>query len=921
MTRTPSAARRCSCPAPFDRLYVYYVIAMCDYAAHETAHYADSMALFNAALDEYAKWHQRTNGAAVPSPGQSHQIAMNSAMRHRHANKAVLDGITAERAAAWDQKSGQAEATPAAAGLMSAADKKKLDGMAQQTRIIHVGGDLSGTTADMTPAELYAYVSANPTHRVYAQLSFQGEHFLMLYQGATNGILTFSSLVADSERHTFCAVKLQAKTTGDVWDVPVRIELMTQNIAPGRAAEPEGADDPHRRHDGYVRRQHGADRDDRRRHGGELLMQKLYEEAAVQDIADAIREKTGGAETYRIAQMGAAVRSIPGGDQIAHADIPDYVKDGVLALAQKVQAVKTASSIVFVTVADAHHATDESTGWKANIEAGNMDACRAIKALSHVTPLDFAAFLGDLTFGYKTTTAAQFEAQCREFHRWIEEGLRGIPQLWTPGNHDTGEYFASETGSLTNLYGAALIRKYFSDYNAGAVYGSAQAGYCYRDIPGKKLRIINLNTVEGEITGGETAANALSEAQLLWFAQTLADLGSKADSTAWGFVILGHYPLDWGSARAGGKVLKAYLDGGSVTIGGKTVSFAGKNGAVCYGNFHGHLHNFKTSRIYVVPDNVSQSDPPTQQMAALRICCPSANYYRTNEVGDNNRLDSNQIEFGEETTHSKAPGVTDTAFTVNVINPADKKIYSFCYGAGYDRTLSFDFAVVMRTVKAMLTGCSGSNAATAVEDGAAYTTTLTPKNGYTFDTVTVSMGGTDITATAYNAATGVVSIARVTGDITITATASKPVTYTNLVPTAVDSSGASMPYQNGYNLSSSGNAQSGSGFVTTGFIPLPGNVTKHIYRIAGEGIVFSKAEAYSRVGWYDSTFQLLKTVIPANKIDVSVYFPSSIPESTTAMTFQVTEAASNVPASAAYFRVSAMGKGENLIITLDEPIE
>lgn len=40
-------------------------------------------------------------------------------------------------------------------------------------------------------------------------------------------------------------------------------------------------------------------------------MKKLYEEAAVQDIADAIREKTGGAETYKIAQMGGAVRSIP----------------------------------------------------------------------------------------------------------------------------------------------------------------------------------------------------------------------------------------------------------------------------------------------------------------------------------------------------------------------------------------------------------------------------------------------------------------------------------------------------------------------------------------------------------------------------------------------------------------------------------
>ena len=65
-----------------------------------------------------------------------------------------------------------------------------------------------------------------------------------------------------------------------------------------------------------------------------------------------------------------------------------------------------------------------------------------------------------------------------------------------------------------------------------------------------------------------------------------------------------------------GKRVGAEVD---FTIGGETVSFAGKNGAVCYGNFHGHLHNFKTSKIYVVPDNVSQSDPPTEQMAALLV--------------------------------------------------------------------------------------------------------------------------------------------------------------------------------------------------------------------------------------------------------------------------------------------------------------
>lgn len=42
------------------------------------------------------------------------------------------------------------------------------------------------------------------------------------------------------------------------------------------------------------------------------MAKKLYEEASVQDIAVAIREKTGGAETYKVEQMGNAVRGIAG---------------------------------------------------------------------------------------------------------------------------------------------------------------------------------------------------------------------------------------------------------------------------------------------------------------------------------------------------------------------------------------------------------------------------------------------------------------------------------------------------------------------------------------------------------------------------------------------------------------------------------
>lgn len=55
--------------------------------------------------------------------------------------------------------------------------------------------------------------------------------------------------------------------------------------------------------------------------------------------------------------------------------------------------------------------------------------------------------------------------------------------------------------------------------------------------------------------------------------------------------------------------------------------------------------------------------------------------------------------------------------------------------------------------------------------GAEFEATLTAESGYTMDTVTVTMGETDITSTAYTAGTGKVVIAEVTDDVVITASA------------------------------------------------------------------------------------------------------------------------------------------------------
>lgn len=73
------------------------------------------------------------------------------------------------------------------------------------------------------------------------------------------------------------------------------------------------------------------------------------------------------------------------------------------------------------------------------------------------------------------------------------------------------------------------------------------------------------------------------------------------------------------------------------------------------------------------------------------------------------------------------------------------------------------------TVTNNLIRVTNNNGASSVAENAAYTATLTADSGYILDNVTVTMGGVDVTSTAYN--NGVVSIPAVTGAVVITASA------------------------------------------------------------------------------------------------------------------------------------------------------
>lgn len=127
------------------------------------------------------------------------------------------------------------------------------------------------------------------------------------------------------------------------------------------------------------------------------------------------------------------------------------------------------------------------------------------------------------------------------------------------------------------------------------------------------------------------------------------------------------------------------------------------------------------------------------------------------------------------------------------------------------------------TVTNSLSNCASSNSAGSIGINERYTATITANSGYTLDgaSVAVSMGGTDITSTAYS--NGVISIPAVTGAIVISVSATKEQTMTELF----DPSAATLNQR----FSSSGTYSALSGNFCTDFIPVSGLNSSEPWRI------------------------------------------------------------------------------------------
>lgn len=598
--------------------------------------------------------------------------------------------------------------------------------------------------------------------------------------------------------------------------------------------------------------------------------------------------------------MADEIAGITTGDSIDHEDLPAYVKAEALAVAERVKAKLKSDSIVILTCSDSHQIETGTNA--ANTMAGNLHAGMAMKALAYMLPIDFAAYLGDYTAGSGTTGIEEGLGHFASVNSYIDEAFRGLPQFRTVGNHDPLGYSYSQNGkALTQAQLYELIGKYNDD--GVTVMGSTVAGYCYRDFASKSVRVICLNTADvAAPTGG---AEAVSAAQKKWFADTL--ISTPQD---YGILILSHHPLDWGNIMSVSHILRAYVEEqSSISIGGTTYSFTGKNKSSWVLQIHGHVHTFTVDNLHWNNDGTGVA------YDVKRIALPCTNFVRTNEYGDNGAAEYYGVEFGmpgDTPNEAKtAGGSKDTSFNVLVVNPSEEKIYCINYGAGYDREVYWGSIVVP------VTGVTLNANSGALYAGGTVTLTATvaPQDASnkaviwsSSNTTVATVNGGVVTAHALGSAT--ITVTTQDGGFTASyALTVQAVPRGNLMQT--------VGWFDDTRRKSNGTTAADTGIVSTGFIDIHTDVS-YPATVRIKGAEFRTAKAWqANVIAYPSS----KTDGTAASIVDGGSGPKVLSGSTMTVSADGTEVVLTIPTknnSYPYIVFNANGSGSNLDLRINE---
>lgn len=579
-------------------------------------------------------------------------------------------------------------------------------------------------------------------------------------------------------------------------------------------------------------------------------MKKLYEESSVQDIAAAIREKTGGTETYKIAQMGTAIRGIHGAETIQWHQCPEAVRNYLTNVTYDSGDYST-SQIANYAPANAVVSNYKPIGRDAggethfnevpNIETPFAGGGKA----GTLKPLDFLRWI-------RTRNNSAEAWNVRDIGGWACDGGTVKYGLLIRGGKLSAEDRAVLVGEMGIQHdldlrgregGGSGDEPEMTESPLGNdVWYTRTQQYAWYALTPVSTWQTYLRCVIDAVTHREpvyfhctagadrTGTLACVLEGILGMSQSDIDKdyelttfysGSGSDSTA-----RRRNESDWNG------LINAIKAVSGDTFRDKCVHFAV---GTC-GMTMADINSFRAAMINGTPETLHWYQSITKSLTGCTISNGTV-----------------QVDYGERYTATLTP---DSGKVLNsvIVEMGGVDISSSAVSGGdisivkvtSDVTITAVASVpsVTYTVTRNLTNVASSNTANSIAENASYTTTLSPTGGYKkLGAITVTMGGADISSSAVSGNN--ISIAKVTGNIVITCEA----VITNIIETIGISANTRLSTSSGDNRTQSGYAAIGANKDAASLIHLTAGDT---LRIKGVSLPASN-DSYSAIVFYNAS--------------------------------------------------------------------
>lgn len=595
------------------------------------------------------------------------------------------------------------------------------------------------------------------------------------------------------------------------------------------------------------------------------MAKKLYEEASVQDIAAAIREKNGETTTYKIGEMGAAVRALSGSEAIEWHQCPEAVRNYLDSVTYDPSDYSTSQ------IANYAPATDVVSNYKPIGQiAGGVTHYNEVPNV--LTPFASGGKSGTLkpldALRWIRTRDNSSEAwNVRDIGGWACDGGMVKYGLLIRGGRISSEDRVVLVDQLCVHHEIDLRGKEGHDPSDGEVVNESPLGSDVRFTIADKSTTYALTPVETWQLYLRCVIDAVTHREPVYFHCT-----AGADRTGTlACVLEGLLGMSQSDIDKDYELTCFYSGSGTDTRARRRNESEWKGLINAINAISGDTFRDKCMHFAVGTCGISLADINAYRSAMINGTPDKLHWYQAitkNLTGCTISNSASQVDYGEAYTATIAPesGNTITSVVVKMggvditatVYSSERGTISISNVTGaITITVVASAPSVSYSITRNLTNCASSNTADMIADGTAYSTTLSPTGTFKkLGPITVTMGGTDISASTVSGST--VTIASVTGDIVITCAA----VITNIIDTVGISADTRLSTGSGTNKPQAGWATIGANMDAASLIHLgPGDTL----RIKGMSLPAANDGISSVVG-YSETATFISATYPHNGI-------------------------------------------------------